>query len=268
MAGYLPGWLGVLCVSLHGRFLRLETEHDHHQVGSSPRPQIRPASQHLVRRFENSELPVTELHFPAVTVCSQGLNMDNVAKAVERDFLEWHQAREQRRGRARRAATAATLRALMAVYLQEKFDISSEDPGILEIIQSTSAVGGATAAQAEAVTKTVKKCSAEVGGQDEDVEEEEANEAEAEEVEGGSWCAVMRDQALLSTNSSLVTAASGQACADSCHRAPHCAGYTWAPGSCSLAHSLGRYVPQPGTVTNIVTENNTYLLSISIWLDT
>ena len=159
----------------------------------------------------------------------------------------------------------------MAVYLQEKFDISSEDPGILEIIQSTSAVGGATAAQAEAVTKTVKKCSAEVGGQDEDVEEEEADEAEAEEVggvEGGSWCAVMRDQALLSTNSSLVTADSGQACADSCHRAPHCAGYTWAPGSCSLAHSLGRYVPQPGTVTNIVTENNTYLLSMSIWLDT
>ena len=210
-----------------------------------------------MRRFENSELPVTELHFPAVTVCSQGLNMDNVAKAVERDFLEWHQAREQRRGRARRAATAATLRALMAVYLQEKFDISSEDPGILEIIQSTSAVGGATAAQAEAVTKTVKKCSAKVGGQDE--EEEEADEAEAEEedaVEGGSWCAVMRGQALLSTNTSLVTADSGQACADSCHRAPHCAGYTWAPGSCSLAHSLGRYVPQPGTVTNIVIKND------------
>ena len=203
---------------------------------------------------------MTELHFPAVTVCSQGLNMDNVAKAVERDFLEWHQAREQGRGRARRAATAATaatLRALMAVYLMEKFDISSEDPGILEIIQSTSAVGGATAAQAEAVTKTVKKCSAEVGGQDE--EEEKADEAEAEEagVEGGSWCAVMRGQALLSTNTSLVTADSGQACADSCHRAPHCAGYTWAPGSCSLAHSLGRYVPQPGTVTNIVIENNT-----------
>ena len=224
-----------------------------HAPSSAPQP--------LVRRFENSELPVTELHFPAVTVCSQGLNMDNVAKAVERDFLEWHQAREQRRGRARRAATAtaATLRALMAVYLMEKFDISSEDPGILEIIQSTSAVGGATAAQAEAVTKTVKKCSAEVGGQDEDVEEEEADEAEAEEagVEGGSWCAVMRGQALLSTNTSLVTADSGQACADSCHRAPHCAGYTWAPGSCSLAHSLGRYVPQPGTVTNIVIENNT-----------
>ena len=207
-----------------------------------------------MRRFENSELPVTELHFPAVTVCSQGLNMDNVAKAVERDFLEWHQAREQRRGRARRAATAATLRALMAVYLQEKFDISSEDPGILEIIQSTSAVGGATAAQAEAVTKTVKKCSAEVGGQDEEVEEDEA---EVEDVEGGSWCTVMRGQALLSSNTSLVPSIdSGQACADSCHRAPHCAGYTWAPGSCSLAHSLGRYVPQPGTVTNIVIKND------------
>ena len=33
-----------------------------------------------ISRFENSELPVTELDFPAVTICSQGLNMDNVAK--------------------------------------------------------------------------------------------------------------------------------------------------------------------------------------------
>ena len=41
-------------------------------------------------RFENSELPVTEIEFPAVTICSQGLNMENVARAVERDFYHWH----------------------------------------------------------------------------------------------------------------------------------------------------------------------------------
>lgn len=41
-------------------------------------------------RFENSELPVTEIEFPAVTICSQGLNMENVARAVERDFYDWH----------------------------------------------------------------------------------------------------------------------------------------------------------------------------------
>ena len=41
-------------------------------------------------RFENSEPPVTEIEFPAVTICSQGLNMENVARAVERDFYDWH----------------------------------------------------------------------------------------------------------------------------------------------------------------------------------
>ena len=59
----------------------------------------------IITRFENSELPVTEIDFPAVTVCSQGLNMDNVAKAVERDFTEWHTER-RRREQARRRREA------------------------------------------------------------------------------------------------------------------------------------------------------------------
>ena len=33
---------------------------------------------------------MTEIEFPAVTICSQGLNMENVARAVERDFYNWH----------------------------------------------------------------------------------------------------------------------------------------------------------------------------------
>ena len=33
---------------------------------------------------------MTEIEFPAVTICSQGLNMENVARAVERDFYHWH----------------------------------------------------------------------------------------------------------------------------------------------------------------------------------
>ena len=50
----------------------------------------------IVTRFENSELPVTEIEFPAVTICSQGLNMENVAQAVTRDFYEWHEAQQQK----------------------------------------------------------------------------------------------------------------------------------------------------------------------------
>ena len=81
----------------------------------------------IVTRFENSELPVTEINFPAVTVCSQGLNMENVAWAVERDFYDWHQ--EQARDGDRE-----TLQERMTAYLREKFDIDDSDPSILEAL--------------------------------------------------------------------------------------------------------------------------------------
>ena len=108
----------------------------------------------IITRFENSELPVTEIDFPAVTICSQGLNMDNVAKAVERDFYEWHQQRKKKRRMKR-----DTIQDLMAVYLKEKFDIEKNDPSILDIIQSTTSVGGGAAVKPESLTKNVKKCS-------------------------------------------------------------------------------------------------------------
>ena len=110
----------------------------------------------IITRFENSELPVTEIAFPAVTICNQGLNMDYVAMAVERDFYEWHKAHAgEGGGREKRD----TLEDMMAVYLKEKFDINKGDPSILEIIQSTTSTGGASAMVAEALTKNAKKCS-------------------------------------------------------------------------------------------------------------
>ena len=68
----------------------------------------------IVTRFENSELPVTEINFPAVTVCSQGLNMENVARAVERDFYDWHQ--EQ----AGTGSDRETLQERMMIYLRHE----------------------------------------------------------------------------------------------------------------------------------------------------
>ena len=129
----------------------------------------------IITRFENSELPVTEIAFPAVTICNQGLNMDYVAMAVERDFYEWHKAHAgEEGGREKRD----TLEEMMAVYLKEKFDINKGDPSILEIIQSTTSTGGASAMVAEALTKNAKKCS-------EKQAKESVQEAEGEHVGGG-----------------------------------------------------------------------------------
>ena len=82
----------------------------------------------IVTRFENSELPVTEINFPAVTVCSQGLNMENVARAVERDFYDWHHQQTEEGDGDRE-----TLQQRMSLYLREKFDIDDSDPSLLEV---------------------------------------------------------------------------------------------------------------------------------------
>ena len=128
----------------------------------------------IITRFENSELPVTEIAFPAVTICNQGLNMDYVAMAVERDFYEWHKAHAGKGGGREKRNT---LEDMMAVYLKEKFDINRGDPSILEIIQSTTSTGGASAMVAEALTKNAKKCSE---------KEAEESDKESPEVVGGS----------------------------------------------------------------------------------
>ena len=210
----------------------------------------------IITRFENSELPVTEIDFPAVTVCSQGLNMDNVAKAVERDFTEWHLhlQRRRRKGRRRREAGEESLQTLMAIYLKEKFDINEDDPSILDIIQSTSAIGGGGAAKAEAVTKSVKQCSE--GAADLSVptpkESQKTDDMFPDDdiddsLEARKDCAVMRDWGLLSNNYTVITDTEGQGCIHHCYRAPDCRGYTWRPGgTCTISHDTAKYVPETG----------------------
>lgn len=216
----------------------------------------------IITRFENSELPVTEIDFPAVTVCSQGLNMDNVAKAVERDFTEWHtERRSVNQARRRREAEEEeeSLQTLMAIYLKEKFDINEDDPSILDIIQSTSAIGGGGAAKAEAVTKSVKKCSKEALVEASEAEENQIETHATDDrvddmyddtddsVEAGKDCVVMRDRGLLSSNYTVISDTGAQGCIHHCYRAPDCRGYTWRPGgTCIISHDTGKYVPETG----------------------
>ena len=247
-------WTDPVCISLHGCLYRLETEYDHNEV----RPVTYKSSPNLptsLVRFENSELPITELDFPAVTICSQGLNMDNVAKAVERDFLDWNDQREKegQPGRFKRGTEdGESLASLMSVYLLEKFDISAGDPGILDIIQSTS-VGGGAAINVEAVTKNVKKCSRarQKSGQ-ETKAEKEVSEPDVESLEQpvGNRCALMRDQALASNNFTVISnIARPQQCIDHCQKSSNCSGFTFTAGTCKVDHEMGKFVRQEGSIS-------------------
>ena len=255
----ISDWPDPVCVSLYGCLYRLETEHDHNEVQQPNFIKSSLTSPHHSRvRFENSELPITELDFPAVTICSQGLNMDNVAKAVERDFLDWNDQRGQQgqegpQERVRRETdTGESLASLMSVYLLEKFDISAGDPGILDIIQSTS-VGGGAAINAEAVTKNVRKCarareeSSQPARAEKDVTEPDVEESLDQPV--GNRCALMRNLALASGNFTIINVARPQQCIDHCHKSTNCSGFTFTAGTCKIDHEMGKFVRQEGSIS-------------------
>ena len=131
---------------------------------------------------------LSEINFPAVTVCSQGLNMENVARAVERDFYDWHQEQPQ----AGDSRHEDSLQERMALYLREKFDIDDSDPSLLEIIQSMTSVGGPTAIMAESLTKNVKKCSEREKTADATLEEESIEKRKIP-IHRGTDCPLMID---------------------------------------------------------------------------
>ena len=133
---------------------------------------------------------MSEINFPAVTVCSQGLNMENVARAVERDFYDWHQHQQQHQGGE--GDSKDTLQERMALYLREKFDIDDSDPSLLEIIQSMTSVGGPTAIMAESLTKNVKKCSEREKTADATLEEESIERRKIP-IHRGTDCPLMID---------------------------------------------------------------------------
>ena len=73
-------------------------------------------------------MPVTELSFPAITVCRQGLDMAAVQRAMELDYKDWVASR----GRGRRKRSEET-RDSVDTYLRHKwvvllFDLDFKHP--------------------------------------------------------------------------------------------------------------------------------------------
>ena len=51
----------------------------------------------VVTQLKETELPVEQLDFPAITICSDGLNMDAVEKVIATDFEEWKKRQRVKR---------------------------------------------------------------------------------------------------------------------------------------------------------------------------
>jgi hypothetical protein len=54
-------------------------------------------SNKVVTTLRDTELPITELDFPAITICSEGLDMEAVEKVIENDYEEWKKKNRPKR---------------------------------------------------------------------------------------------------------------------------------------------------------------------------
>ena len=98
--------------------------------------------------------PVTEITFPTVTICSPGLFADNVVVALEKSFNQW-------RFKEKRSWEESDIAALMAEFMEEKFQIKESNVNIMDILNTmVSPKDVESTVAANGVRENVQACAA------------------------------------------------------------------------------------------------------------
>ena len=79
--------------------------------------------------LESTAKPVTDLKFPAVTICAGGLFIEHVKDAVEQMFNRWRLAE-------RKSWMDPDVDHLMAEFMEEKFQMQSRNVTIMDILDT------------------------------------------------------------------------------------------------------------------------------------
>ena len=87
----------------------------------------------VVTVLADTELPVTELDFPAVTICSDGLNMNAVERALQKDLELWWEKEEAKGARKKRSTPEGSI----DHFMMDKFNL---EPGksIFDVLRALS----------------------------------------------------------------------------------------------------------------------------------
>ena len=102
----------------------------------------------VLTTISRTELPISDLTFPTVTICSQGLNMDSVTRAVERDFQLWN--KDQGGGDT------------FQKFLETKFSMDpDEDYNLLDVLGSLASQDVEATAGQNSATENMAACAAE-----------------------------------------------------------------------------------------------------------
>ena len=111
--------------------------------------------------MQDAAKPVSELDFPSVTICSSGLNMEAVRRALFNDFANWKISDEDK------VSNLGDEDALK-IYMEEKYAISPGGGSILDTIKGMNSppVGkGDKNENTAAVASTLASCSEKSGNQ-------------------------------------------------------------------------------------------------------
>ena len=112
----------------------------------------------VVTTLKNTAKPVTEVQFPAVTICAAGFHMSNVEKKIGLNFQRW------RNETGRRSNYADDIRKDMEEYMRTTFQIEPpkdgrKPPNILDILDTMVASNQEDSRTANSVRKNVNACS-------------------------------------------------------------------------------------------------------------
>ena len=80
--------------------------------------------------------PVTELAFPAVTICGTGQHLDTVEKVLLHNFYLWSETRGDGGDGGDDDSVAGSADELFSLYMEEVFQISEKNLSILDILST------------------------------------------------------------------------------------------------------------------------------------
>ena len=81
----------------------------------------------VITTLKNKAKPVTELEFPALTICSSGSHMELVEKVIYNNFLKWQNIHEDE-------SEKFALEEMIQRFMEEKFQIKKKGESILDIL--------------------------------------------------------------------------------------------------------------------------------------
>ena len=108
--------------------------------------------EQVVTTLKNTAKPVTEVPFPAVTICGTGNHMSHVERKIQENFALWRQKNQRNR-------TGSTMLKDIEDYMSETFQIDpTSNVSILDILDMMTAPNVEASVAANGVRQNVFAC--------------------------------------------------------------------------------------------------------------